>query len=58
MRSASRSIPEMNPPRGQPLPPPAAEIMKLLYSLEYGTALAAAKNVDVLNLLRNHKKAQ
>ena len=30
MRSASRSIPEMNPPRGQPLPPPAAEIMRLL----------------------------
>ena len=30
MSSASRSIPEMNPPRGQPLPPPAAEIMKLL----------------------------
>ena len=28
--SASRSIPEMNPPRGQPLPPPAAEIMSLL----------------------------
>ena len=30
IRSASRSIPEMNPPRGQPLPPPAAEIMTLL----------------------------
>ena len=30
MRSASRSIPEMNPPRGQPLPPPSAEIMSLL----------------------------
>ena len=30
MRSASRSIPEMNPPRGQPLAPPAAEIMRLL----------------------------
>lgn len=30
MRAASRSIPEMNPPRGQPLPPPSAEIMSLL----------------------------
>lgn len=30
IRSASRSIPEMNPPRGQPLPPPSAEIMSLL----------------------------
>ena len=30
MRSAGRSIPEMNPPRGQPLPPPSAEIMSLL----------------------------
>jgi len=28
--SARRSIPEMNPPRGQPLPPPASEIMSLL----------------------------
>ena len=30
MMSVGRSIPEMNPPRGQPLPPPAAEIMSLL----------------------------
>ena len=28
--SARRSIPEMNPPHGQPLPPPASEIMSLL----------------------------
>ena len=28
--SARRSIPEMNPPRGQPLPQPAAEMMDLL----------------------------
>ena len=30
MMSAGRSIPEMNPPPGQPLPPPASDIMSLL----------------------------
>lgn len=40
IRSASRSIPEMNPSRGQPLPPPAAEIMSLL--------LAKGANVNFL----------
>ena len=28
--SAGRSLPEMNPPHGQPLPPPASEIMSVL----------------------------
>lgn len=30
IRSAGRSLPEMNPPRGAPLPVPASEIMSLL----------------------------
>ena len=30
IRSAGRSLPEMNPPRGAPLPVPASEIMNLL----------------------------
>ena len=60
MRSAGRSIPEMNPPRGQPLPPPAAEIMKLLLAKgadvnflgrDGETALMEANSVEKVGLL-------
>ena len=60
MRSASRSIPEMNPPRGQPLPPPAAEIMKLLLAKgadvnflgrDGETALMEANSAEKVGLL-------
>lgn len=60
MRSASRSIPEMNPPRGQPLPPPAAEIMRLLLAKgadvnflgrDGETALMEANSAEKVQLL-------
>ena len=60
MRSASRSIPEMNPPRGQPLPPPAAEIMSLLLAKgadvnflgrDGETALMEANSAEKVKLL-------
>jgi ankyrin repeat protein len=60
MMSASRSIPEMNPPRGQPLPPPAAEIMSLLLAKgadvnflgrDGETALMAANSAEKVKLL-------
>lgn len=60
MRSASRSIPEMNPPRGQPLPPPAAEIMSLLLAKgadvnflgrDGETALMEANSAEKVGLL-------
>jgi ankyrin repeat protein len=61
--SASRSIPEMNPERGKPLPPPASEIMGLL--LERGadanlsghdgeTALMEANTAAKVKLLLAH----
>ena len=58
--SARRSIPEMNPPRGQPLPPPASEIMSLLlasgsdpnFSGQWGhTALMEANTAAKVKLL-------
>ncbi|HJS23338.1 MAG TPA: ankyrin repeat domain-containing protein [Pyrinomonadaceae bacterium] len=60
MRSAGRSIPEMNPPRGQPLPPPSAEIMTLLLAKgadvnflgrDGETALMEANSVEKAKLL-------
>ena len=47
MMSAGRSVPEMNLPRGQPLPPPAAEIM----------SLRSAKGADVKFLGRDGETA-
>jgi len=63
IKSAGRSIPEMNPPPGQPLPPPASEIMGLL--LEHGananlagqdgrTALMEANTAAKVKLLLAH----
>ena len=58
--SARRSIPEMNPPREQPLPPPASEIMSLLlasgsdpnFSGQWGhTALMEANTAAKVKLL-------
>ena len=58
--SARRSIPEMNPPQGQPLPPPASEIMSLLlasgsdpnFSGQWGhTALMEANTAAKVKLL-------
>ena len=58
--SARRSIPEMNPPRGQPLPSPASEIMSLLlasgsdpnFSGQWGhTALMEANTAAKVKLL-------
>ncbi|HLM23714.1 MAG TPA: ankyrin repeat domain-containing protein, partial [Pyrinomonadaceae bacterium] len=58
--SARRSVPEMNPPPGQPLPPPAAEIMSLLlakgadvnFSGQWGhTALMEANTAEKVKLL-------
>jgi ankyrin repeat protein len=60
MMSAGRSIPEMNPPRGQPLPPPAAEIMSLLLAKgadanflgrDGETALMQANSAEKVGLL-------
>jgi len=60
MMSAGRSIPEMNPPRGQPLPPPAAEIMSLLLAKgadanflgrDGETALMGANSAEKVRLL-------
>ena len=60
IRSASRSIPEMNPPRGQPLPPPSAEIMSLLLAKgadvnflgrDGETALMEANSAEKVKLL-------
>ena len=60
MSSAGRSIPEMNPPRGQPLPPPAAEIMSLLLAKgadvnflgrDGETALMEANSAEKVKLL-------
>lgn len=61
--SAGRSIPEMNPPPGQPLPPPASEIMSLLlangsdpnFSGQWGhTALMEANTAAKVKLLVTH----
>ena len=61
--SATRSIPEMNPPSGQPLPPPASEIMGLLLANgadanfigQWGhTALMEANTVAKVKLLIDH----
>jgi len=61
--SARRSIPEMNPPKGQPLPPPASEIMSLLlasgadanFSGQWGhTALMEANTGAKVKLLLTH----
>ena len=60
MMSAGRSVPEMNPPRGQPLPPPAAEIMSLLLAKgadvnflgrDGETALMEANSAEKVTLL-------
>ena len=61
--SARRSIPEMNPPQGQPLPPPASEIMSLLLARgsdpnligHWGqTALMEANTAAKVKLLLSH----
>jgi ankyrin repeat protein len=61
--SAGRSIPEMNPPSGQPLPPPASEIMSLLlaggsdpnFIGQWGhTALMEANTAAKVKLLLTH----
>jgi ankyrin repeat protein len=61
--SARRSIPEMNPPHGQPLPPPASEIMSLLLASRANpnfighwgqTALMDANTVAKVKLLVTH----
>jgi len=62
--SAGRSIPEMNPPSGQPLPAPASEIMSLLLSSgaevnlggQWGhTALMEANTAAKVRLLVAHQ---
>ena len=64
--SASRSIPEMNPPKGQPLPVPSAEIMQLLlakgadanFAGQWGhTALMEANTAAKVKLLVTHGAA-
>ena len=64
--SASRSIPEMNPPKGQPLPVPSAEIMGLLLAKgadanfigQFGhTALMEANTAAKVKLLVAHGAA-
>jgi len=62
-RSAGRSLPEMNPPRGAPLPAPAHEIMTLLLARgadakltgrDGETALMDANTPDKIKLLLAH----
>ena len=64
--SAERSIPEMNPPKGQPLPVPSAEIMGLLlakgadanFAGQWGhTALMEANTAAKVKLLVDHGAA-
>jgi len=61
--SARRSIPEMNPPKGQPLPTPASDVMSLLlgsgadanFSGQWGqTALMEANTAAKVKLLLTH----
>lgn len=63
IRSAGRSLPEMNPPRGAPLPVPAAEIMGLLLARgadvnlagrDGETALMEANTPEKIKLLVAH----